>query len=85
MAIPGAREMQTAARAANVQKPVTPKPAARPVVSHPASRPVPNNQTSRPVTSVRTKPVAPTGGINYKRVFLLLALLFSVILALYYR
>jgi predicted secreted protein len=34
---------------------------------------------------VRTKPVAPSGGINFKRVFLLLALLFAVIFALYYR
>jgi serine/threonine-protein kinase len=80
MAIPSAREMQSPTKPV-VAKPVAPKaPPAKPV-----ARPVPVNPVSRPATSVRTKPVAPSGGINFKRVFLLLALLFAVIFALYYR
>jgi serine/threonine-protein kinase len=84
MAIPGERDIQAAANAANVKTTVTAKPV-RAAPNPQVSRPVPNNPASRPVTSVRTKPVVPTGGINYKRVFLLLALLLSVIFALYYR
>jgi serine/threonine-protein kinase len=80
MAIPSARDMQSTAKPV-AAKPVGPK--AAPVKA--AARPVPSNPVSRPATSVRTKPVAPSGGINFKRVFLLLALLFAVIFALYYR
>ena len=80
MAIPGAREMQSTI------KPLVVTPAVQQVASvKPVARPVPVNPVSRPATSVRTKPVAPSGGINFKRVFLLLALLFTVIFALYYR
>ena len=80
MAIPSARDMQSTA------KPVVAKPVAKKAQpAKPVARPMPNNPVSRPATSVRTKPVAPSGGINFQRVFLLLALLFTVIFALYYR
>jgi serine/threonine-protein kinase len=78
LAIPSAREMQLPAK---VAKPVAQKV----VAAKPVARPLPANPVSRPATSVRTQQVVPSGGINFKRVFLLLALLFAVIFALYYR
>jgi serine/threonine-protein kinase len=83
MAIPSAREMQSSAQPA-VAKPVPAKSSVKPA-PRPVARPVSANPVNRPATSMRTKPVVPSGGINYMRVFLLLALLFSVIFALYYR
>ncbi len=88
MAIPSAREMQSSAQPAvakpAVAKPVPAKSSVKPA-PRPVARPVSANPVYRPATSMRTKPVVPSGGINYMRVFLLLALLFSVIFALYYR